>query len=95
MRISDIRMVNKYILNSRLSSSEKMIMLIVNIFSDGGRDRIDEQFIAERAGLSNSVAEMLVCDLITKGNLTFVAVQKKGSAYNHHSLTASFLSSIC
>lgn len=94
MRVSNLRTVNKYILNSRLSNYEKMTMLVVSVFSDGGRDKIDEQFISERAGLSSSVAEMVICDLIVKGHLTFITVQKKGIAYNHHSVTASFLSSV-
>jgi hypothetical protein len=81
-------------LGSSLSSSEKIIMLVVSVFSDGGRDKIDEQFISERSGLSSSVAEMVICDLIVKGHLTRIAVQKKGISYNHHSLTASFLSSV-
>ncbi len=69
-------------------------MLVVSVFSEGGRDKIDEQFICERAGLSSSVAEMIICDLIAKGHLTFIAVHKKGIAYNHHSIAASFLSNV-
>ena len=94
MRCSNIRTISKHIIRMNLSTAERMILLAVNIFGDGGRDRIDERFIADAAGLSNSVAEIIISDLRSKGLLSFVTVEKKGTTYNHHSLTASFLSSI-
>lgn len=71
-----------------------MILMLVAVYNDGGREKIDEDFIGERAGMSSSTAQIFIMDLITKGLLTFITVQKKGSEYNHHSLSAKMIADL-
>lgn len=61
------------------------------IFSDGGREQIDERFIAECGGMSQSTAIVYINNLIEREMISVVSVQKKGTTYNHHSLHVKLL----
>ena len=94
MKKTMVRTVGKQILKLPLSTNEKMILTIIHMFSDGGRDRLTYEFIAERASLLQWTTSLILHDLVAKGYLASVPVEKKGTRYDHYSLSANFLSSI-
>lgn len=94
MKKTLIRTVGKQILKLNLPTNEKMILMVLHMFSDGGRDRLTYEFIAERAGLLQWTTSLILHDLVVKGHIIVVPVEKKGTGYDHYSLSASFLSSL-
>lgn len=88
-----VRTVGKQILKLNLTTNEKIILTIIHMFSDGGRDRLTYEFIAERASLLQWTTTLILHDLVAKGYVSSVTVEKKGRSYEHYSLSATLLSS--
>jgi hypothetical protein len=92
MKKTMVRSAAKIILNMNLITTDKLVLTIIFIFSCGSKDKLTIEFIAERAGLTCFMTNIVLESLIGKGHVTPVAVEKRGKRYVHYGLSASILS---